>query len=549
MLAVARELQRARDFHELFELTLAEVKRTTGYQTIWFAVLEHEGADMVRIIDTVGAHRDWFYDVFDEHQLIPVAGDKLIEEILRRDKVVVVEDARVDPRTNKAIVEALGSCTIINVPLALIDKPFGALGTGTFVSEGPRPPTPEMIAQLTALASLVSVAASRLRFESHNRKIERERRETEMRIARLQRLDSIGVLAGGVAHDFNNLLTVVSAACSLARRARTPERLEMELATIEDVVARGMALTRQLLAVSRAQTLMLRDVALGPVLADVVPLVRRVIPDTIEIDARDDSSGSFVEADRGQLDQVIINLCLNARDAMPDGGRLAITTAVVDVDAAWAKPGKYVVLSIADTGHGIAKEHLDRIFEPFFTTKGERSGTGLGLSVAQGIVRQHGGTIRCHSEAGVGTTFEVYLPALARLAEVDPSSTVARVRGGDERILVGDDDDAVRGVVTRVLESAGYTVRGVASGRDVIRALEADEFELLLLDVVMPGIACRNVILRARALRPDLRIVLASGYSGGTNATELVRALQLPMLPKPYGSDDLLRAVRATLDG
>jgi signal transduction histidine kinase len=551
LLAFARELQRAHSFRELFEITLVEVRRSLGYQIIWFAVKDTEDSTVVRILDVLGAQRD---SPLESVTTVPVAGDRMLEEIFAGNAIVLVEDARTDPRTNKAIVEALGNRTILHTPLTILDKPFGALGMGTFGEEGCRVPTPEMLAHLAGLTSIISVAASRLRLEELTQQAERERRELERRLARMQRLDSIGVLAGGVAHDFNNLLTVLSAASGLARGARTPAEIERELDAIEDVVTRGQALTRQLLAMSRTQALELRDIDLNQVLADLVPLLRRVIPETVRIDLTTSHQDVLIEADRTQIDQVIMNLCLNARDAMPEGGRIAIETEVVSVDGTlceahpWAKPGAYVSTTISDTGHGISKEHLDRIFDPFFTTKGEHAGTGLGLSVAHGIVQQHGGMLHCSSELGTGTTFQIHLPLLARAARPVGAKVQVGALGGNERILVGEDDAAVRGVVRRILERAGYHVALVPDGYQVGRTLEVEPFDLVLLDVVMPGLSCTETIARVRAIRPSARILLSSGYTADTNVAALLRDQSIPLLPKPYDPAQLLRAIRAELD-
>ena len=370
----------------------------------------------------------------------------------------------------------------------------------------------------------------------------------------MQRLDTAGTLAGAVAHDFNNLLTVVLAATSLARGARSVPEAGPELDAIDDVVRRGQALTRQLLAMSRAQALALSDVDIAAHLHDVVPLLRRVIPPRIAIDLIAPERELYVEGDRTQLDQVVMNLCLNARDAMPERGRLVIECEVVLVNGAfrethpWAKPGRYVLLTVSDTGRGIAKEHLDRIFDPFFTTKGEQGGTGLGLTVAHGIVQQHGGMLHCYSEPGLGTTFKVYLPLLARPARAVGAKLVGAVRGGNERLLVADDDATLRGLVRRVLERAGYEVAVVPDGAEVLRILAREDFDLLLLDVVMPGATCAETLAGVRALRPDLRVVLASGYTADANLSALLRDQSIPLLQKPYDPDALLRALRAELD-
>jgi signal transduction histidine kinase len=551
LLEFARAIQAAQSYPELFEITLAEVKRSTGYGTIWFAWVDPDDPAFVRIMDIVGAARE---AILEEAQRVPVAGDQLVAEVFRGARIVVVEDARTDPRTNKAVVEALGNRTIVNVPLAFADKPFAALGMGTFGDEGVRPPTPEMLRHLREIGSFVCLAKGRILMREQERAAERRRRELEQRLAHAQRLDSLGVLAGGIAHDFNNLLTVLLAATSMARGASSPAAVERELDLIAGAAERGQALTRQLLAMSRGQTLRLDEVDVVAALEELVPLLRRVIPEAIHVELIARTEGAFVEADRTQLDQVVMNLCLNARDAMPSGGRLVIEAEIVRVDAAfrdvhpWAREGRYLLLSVSDTGHGIPKEQIGRIFDPFFSTKSEHAGTGLGLSVAYGIVKQHGGMLHCYSEERVGTTFKVYLPIASRPARSVGPKLYPRLSGGREHVLVGEDDDHVRAVACRILEGAGYRVSVALSGPAVVRAVEQEEYDLLLLDVIMPGQSCEETLQAVRAQRPGLRVLLATGYAAETNVAALLRDQGIPILPKPYDPGALLQAIRRELD-
>jgi CheY-like chemotaxis protein len=246
---------------------------------------------------------------------------------------------------------------------------------------------------------------------------------------------------------------------------------------------------------------------------------------------------------------------INARDAMPDGGRLTVETEQVLINGAysethpWAKPGRYVLVTVIDTGVGMPREVVERVFEPFFTTKAPRVGTGLGLAVAYGIVRQHCGMLHCYSEVGVGTSFKVYLPAASRMAGAVGNKLQKTVRLGTERILVAEDDELVRQVALRILTSSGYQVVAVENGDLACREAAKGDFDLAILDMVMPGLPCREVVQRLRALRPGLPILLASGYAAGENVTALAREEQLELLKKPYDPDQVLRAVRAILDG
>jgi CheY-like chemotaxis protein len=289
-------------------------------------------------------------------------------------------------------------------------------------------------------------------------------------------------------------------------------------------------------------------------LRQLLELARRILPETIGIDFIEGSGLPLVEGDGSQIDQVLMNLFINARDAMGEGGRLTVETEQVLINGGyvethpWAKSGRYVLITVTDTGVGMSREVLEHVFEPFFTTKGQRAGTGLGLAVAYGIVRQHRGMLQCYSEVGVGTTFKIYLPTIERLASTVGTKLQRPILRGKERILVAEDDELVRAVAVRILEKAGYKVTAVEDGDAACRTVAAELFDLLLLDVVMPGMPCREVIDRVGALRPEMRILLASGYTAGANITALTERTGLELLSKPYDPDQMLRAVRDALD-
>jgi signal transduction histidine kinase len=552
LLAFARELQRASTFRELLDITRAEAKVACGYEHVWLFVSDDAEVKEVRLIDYAGSGRERAWEVAP---VLKVEGDRLMEAIVTADEPVVVEDARTDPRTNKVIVEQLGNRTIVNIPLRLVDKPFGAFGLGTFGDEGVRPPTTAQLDHLVGMAGQVSVAASRIRLLEAREREAAQQLELDRRLLERQKLESLGLLAGGVAHDFNNLLTVVLAGASMARQALPAGHDSQEdLAAVLEAAARARALTRQLLAMSHAQALQLRQLDLNEQLEQLLTLLRRVLPETVSIDLIPGARLPLVEGDGAQLDQVFLNLCINAREAMPDGGRITIETEQVVLNGAfveahpWAKPGRYVLTTVTDTGVGMPRDVQDRVFEPFFTTKKERGGTGLGLAVAYGIVRQHGGLLHCYSEPGVGTTFKMYLPAYARPAVHVGSKVAAAVPRGNERILVAEDDVAVRAMTVRVLKGAGYDVVAVENGLEAARSAARDAFALVLLDVVMPEMSGREAFKAVRAAQPAARIVLASGYTADIDVGDLL-ANGAYFLQKPYDPDELLRLVRKVLDG
>ncbi|MEP6833742.1 MAG: ATP-binding protein [Gemmatimonas sp.] len=553
LLLFARRLLRTETFRKLLEATREEMRRATGYEHAWLMISdEDENVTEVRLIDASGSQADQMWVVAP---VLKIRGDAMLEEIFESDMPVVVVDARTDPRTDKRIVDALGNRTIVNIPLRLLDTPFGALGTGTFNDEGVRAPTAEQLNYLVAMSTQVSVAASRIRYREQQRARLEEREKLQRRLAQVQRLESLGLMAGGVAHDFNNLLTVILACAQMAQLSTDdPDAILLELSGIVEAATRGSALTRQLLAMSRSRPLELRAIDFNARLRELVKLLRRVLPENVEIDLIEHAGDVLVDGDASQLDQAFMNLCINAREAMPDGGRLTIEIEQVLINGAyvkthpWAKPGRYVLTSVTDSGVGMTPEVVERAFEPFFSTKEAQSGTGLGLAVAYGSVRQHDGMMHCYSEPGVGTTFKVYLPLMSRSASDVGTKLEGPVRGGSERVLVAEDDPAVRNVIERILHRAGYSLMVVKNGQQAVEAGLKERFDLVVLDVIMPGMTCQQTLDHLRAHQPDIRVLLSSGYTADTNVAELVRASKCELLAKPYDPDKLLRTVRAALE-
>jgi signal transduction histidine kinase len=551
LLAFARELQRASTFRELLETTRAESLALAGYAQVWLFISDTDEVKEGRLIDYAGCQRD---AVWEFAPVLQVEGDPLLEQIVKSDEPIVVEDARTDPRTNKAIVEALGNRTIVNIPLRLVDKPFGAFGLGTFGEEGCRPPTPEQLEHLVGMAGQLSVAVSRIRLLDAKRRATQQRIELERRVLEHQKLESLGLLAGGIAHDFNNLLTVILAGTALARLAvGGKEKALTELDAVVGAAERARDLTRQLLAMSHSQTLQLRPIDLNDRLKQLLALLQRVLSETIKLELIEGAHLPLVEGDASQLDQVFMNLCINAREAMPGGGKITIETDQILLNAdfvaahPWATTGRYVLVTVTDTGSGMPREVVDRVFEPFFTTKKESGGTGLGLAVAYGVVRQHRGLLHCYSEPGVGTVFKIYLPMHVRVA-ADISTRIEGVAPrGYEKILLGEDDAAVRGATVRVLESAGYSVVAVENGAEACQAAARARFDLVLLDVIMPEMSCRDALKGLRAELPEARYILSSGYTADLNVGELLKGGTV-LLEKPYDPGQLLRVVRQVLD-
>lgn len=385
------------------------------------------------------------------------------------------------------------------------------------------------------------------------KRAEDERVRLEQRLRQAQKMESVGRLAGGVAHDFNNHLTVINGYCDMLLDALAPDDpLREELSEIRAAGDRAAGLTQQLLAFSRRQVVEARPLVLNDVIEEFCRMVRRLIGDDIEVRTELDPALGCVLADRGQMHQVLMNLAVNARDALPGGGVIVLGARNVELDygndalTPDGKPGPYVLLTVGDNGIGMSQETLQKIFEPFFTTKPTGVGTGLGLATVYGIVEQSGGFLRVASELQRGTTFSIYLPRIPETpgAAIAPDAARGDLRGS-ETVLVVEDQSDVRKLATGVLRKNGYRVIEASNGPEALAAAAAfgGAIELLLTDVVMPGMNGRELAQRLGATRPTIRVLYMSGYSGDVLARDGVIAF----LPKPFAPADLAAKVREVM--
>src|SRR2546428_2824397 len=381
----------------------------------------------------------------------------------------------------------------------------------------------------------------------------------EEQLRQSKKVEPIGSLGGGIAHDFNNLLTIINGYTELLL-ARLPgnDKMSRDVNEIRKAGQRAASLTRQLLAFSRKQILEPRVLDLNAIVVELEKMLRRLIGEDIRLTIAPAADLRRIKTDPGQIEQVIMNLVVNARDAMPQGGNLTLETANVDLDPSYAsrhvgvRPGAYVMLAVSDTGCGMDKESMTHIFEPFFTTKAPGKGTGLGLSTVYGIIKQSGGNVWAYSEPGRGTTFKIYLPQVEGVVDRPPrEGQRAGIPRGSETILLAEDQKELRELIRQMLEMNGYTVIAACDGLEAIEICKRHEglIHLMLSDVVMPQMGGRELAQRLATVRPDMKVLYMSGYTSNAIVHHGILDPGTLFIQKPFTPDSLARKVREVLDG
>jgi len=488
------------------------------------------------------------------------ASEATVGLAIREGVVATTADVLSDPRitltpTARANMLASGYRAVVAAPLMVGDLVVGALAVGAQLG---RVFTDEEIQLVCNFASHTAAALENARLYHELRAAYEQLSQTQDQLTQAQKMEAIGRLAGGVAHDFNNLLAIILGRSQIMLEAPPPEHQQRRHVTlIKQAAERAAQVTRQLLAFSRKQILQPKVVDLNALVSSVLTLLRRLIREDIEFSFVPHASDTRVMADPAQLEIVLMNLTVNAGDAMPHGGRLTIETSIVNVDEGLRGRdleihiGRYVMLAVSDTGVGMDVHTVRRIFEPFFTTKGIGKGTGLGLATVHGIVKQSGGAITVYSEPDIGTTFRVYLP----YAPVEPAPVAppieAPARGAGETVLVVEDEAQLRELVEEILDGRGYRVLGAdgpLAALDIVARHEGP-IDLLLTDVVMPKMSGRELAERAQATKPTLRVLYMSGYTDEAIIQHDVLNPGVALIQKPFTPDGLVRAVAAVLEG
>ena len=387
-----------------------------------------------------------------------------------------------------------------------------------------------------------------------------EKKDLETQLLRAQKMEAVGTLAGGIAHDFNNILqTIFSYSQILLMSMDETDPEYSKLKTIENSVRRASDLTKRLLIFSRRIESKLEPLDLNQEVVQITKMLERTIPKMIDIELRLAASLRTINGDIGQIEQIIMNLGVNARDAMPEGGKLIFETGNVTLDEAYcrshlgSRQGDYVLLSVSDTGHGMDKRIVEHIFEPFYTTKEIGKGTGLGLAMVYGIVKSHHGYITCQSDPGRGTTFQIYFPVIEEITEEEVQETQEEridIRGGDETILLVEDEEDIRELGKEILSNTGYKVLTAKDGETALEIYESEreQVDMVILDLIMPGMGGRRCLERLLKVNPQAKVVIASGYSVDNNTKEMIEKWVKGFVGKPYDIYEILKVTRDVLD-
>ena len=510
-------------------------------------LLNEEQTDITVVAEYLGDNQ-----VSRLHSAIAAADSPTFQYLLKNRAPLVVSDAQNDPKlaTIRDQLVYNGTVSLLSLPLLIDDELVGSLELETF---SPRKFSTQEVGLAWNVAGQVAGALARVRLDEKRRQLEKQYHQA-------QKMEAVGLLAAGIAHDFNNLLTAINGFAELMQRQLSPTHPHQKyISNILQSGHRAADLVRQLLAFSRKQIIKPKVLDLNNNVSNMEKMLRRIIGEDIELKTNLAPDLWPVKVDPAQVEQIIVNLAVNARDVMPEGGQLTIETANLTLDNGHATrylelaPGEYVLLTVSDTGWGMTEETKSHIFEPFFTTKEMGKGTGLGLATVFGIVKQSEGDIQVESAPGQGTTFRIYLP---RVAEIIPISTETFndevLPKGTETILLVEDEDAVRKLATNVLRQQGYSVLEAANGLEALQLVQSHsqtpEIRLLITDIVMPKMGGRVLADHLEKIFPDLKVIFISGYTDDAITKQSTLRQNATFLQKPFSPSTLVHRARQMLD-
>jgi signal transduction histidine kinase len=538
ILRLSRALHGAEDLERILDRVRDFLTETTRYRWVYVHLFHPSGSKM----EIAGWVLPQPEKIRANLELVDVERDPFLQRVLYAQELLVVDDLRLEPDADQAQVEAAGIRTAFAAPLFDGDSHLGPLVVCTFADQGVMPPTPEELDLVSQVAAIVGTVITRVRARA-------AQLLAETRLARAAKAEALGRMAGEVAHDFNNVLVAIIANLDLARSELQGHPVCAYLDDALTASDRATKLTRQLLATSRGQPLSRRSISLGDVLERACKLVSPTFGPAQTLERAATPDMPVVAGDPELLERVFVNLLVNARDAIGPSGRISVEVRTVHVDADYVaareelRPGSYALVLVSDDGAGMSAETLSQAFDPFFTTKGPERGTGLGLSVVQGITQQHDGYVDVYSELGRGTVFKIYLPIADGPARWEPPAAAHTADlSGDERILVLDDDAHVRSTLERVLARQGYQVASAATQAEAMALLTQQNYDVLVTDVMFGASSGPAVAEAAKALQPNLRTLFMSGYT-----RHIVPALTGPALLKPFSVVELLTVLRTLL--
>ena len=549
LLEATRQLSSIQPLETVIQRITEACGRLLGTTSVGFRILE---GDELVVAGTSGDAEEMMYT-----QRLKV-GESVSGWVAKSGEPLVLRDVADDPRliaSHREPFRRAGYRGWLGMPVKVGGRTAGVLSIRTRAARGF---TDADVSIASAFAAQAATALENARLYDEVRRAYEQLSRTQEQLTQAQKMEAIGRLAGGVAHDFNNLLTVITGRSDLLRRGVAHDAaLVHHVELIEQTAERAGGLTAQLLAFSRKQMLQPKVLDLNGLVGHVSGMLRRLISEDIDFSTALGPALAAVKADPGQLEQVLMNLVVNARDAMPRGGHVTIETANVALDASYAArhadvhAGQYVMLAVSDTGSGMDAETQARVFEPFFTTKGPGTGTGLGLATVYGIVKQSGGHIAVYSELGHGTTFKIFLPAVDLPVEVGHDQhRLPPPPRGSETVLVVEDEEALRDLLAEVLEHSGYRVLKARDCTDAIKiCTEREEpIHLLLTDVIMPQMSGRDLVQRVQPQRPAMKVLYMSGYTDGAIVHHGVLDPGIAFLQKPFAPRTVTQKIREVLD-